>query len=86
MKKTISFSIEEDIIKYIDNYKDSNNLSSRSAALERIVLNSKYICLEEVVKSIVSGLDLKKEEIIKVDTIKDEFDDNIADSFDSMPD
>ena len=38
MKKTISFSLEEDIIQKIEQYQKQNNLSSKSAALERIVL------------------------------------------------
>lgn len=37
-KKTKTFSLEEDIIKAIVNYKIENNLSSDSAALERIIL------------------------------------------------
>ncbi|WP_066679369.1 hypothetical protein [Clostridium septicum] len=37
-KTTKSFSLEEDIIKRISDYKIQNNLSSDSAALERIIL------------------------------------------------
>ncbi|MPQ43644.1 hypothetical protein [Clostridium tarantellae] len=38
MKKTVSFNLEEDIIDKIENYQKENKLSSRSAALERIIL------------------------------------------------
>lgn len=38
MKKTRSFSLEEDVLEIIDNYKLKYNLSSSSSALERILL------------------------------------------------
>ena len=38
MKKTKAFSLEEDVIETIENYKKKYNLSSASSALERIIL------------------------------------------------
>ena len=38
MKKTKAFSLEEDVIEAIENYKKKYNLSSASSALERIIL------------------------------------------------
>lgn len=41
-KKTVSFSLESDIIEYINNFKEKNNLSSNSSALERIILEKMF--------------------------------------------
>lgn len=38
MKKTKAYSLEEDIIKTIEDYQKKYNLSSASSALERIIL------------------------------------------------
>lgn len=37
-KKNTSVNLEEDILDYIDKYRESNALSSRNKALERIIL------------------------------------------------
>lgn len=37
-KKNTSVNLEEDILDYIDNYREVNSLSSRNKALERIIL------------------------------------------------
>lgn len=41
-KKTVSFSLESDIIEYINNFKEKNDLSSNSSALERIILEKMF--------------------------------------------
>ncbi|MBY0757198.1 hypothetical protein K5V21_17340 [Clostridium sardiniense] len=38
MKKTKAYSLEEDVIRTIEEYKNKYNLSSASSALERIIL------------------------------------------------
>lgn len=72
MKKTKSFSLEEDIISKIKEYQKMNKLSSESAALERIILsftNNNDIkgLLEEIV------CETKKEN--KVNEIKENIED-----------
>ena len=37
-KKNTSVNLEEDILDYIDKYREDNSLSSRNKALERIIL------------------------------------------------
>lgn len=41
-KQTCSFCLEQDIVKFIEDFKKDNNLSSRSVALERLVLTFKF--------------------------------------------
>lgn len=41
-KKTVSFSLESDIIEYINSFKEKNDLSSNSSALERIILEKMF--------------------------------------------
>lgn len=53
MKRTKSFSLEEDIIQTIIDYKNKYKLSSDSAALERIILeyrNGYCTNMEEIIK------------------------------------
>lgn len=37
-KKNTSVNLEEDILKYLDEYREENGLSSRNSAIERIIL------------------------------------------------
>ena len=57
MKKTVSFSLEEDIIEAIEDYQKQNKLSSKSAALERMILSmkNKNENLEDIIKSLLNN-------------------------------
>lgn len=91
-KKTMSFSLEEDIIKIIDDYKISQRLSSRSTALERLLLKKESSIDKETIRSIVKEMiskdDIKveKEDNIIVDEVEQKTLNVIGDAFDSMPD
>ncbi|EPY6472559.1 hypothetical protein ACWO4B_003256 [Clostridium sporogenes] len=57
MKKTISFNLEDDIIEIIEKYQIKNNLSSRSAALERIILKLDSSSIDQTkIKEIIKEL------------------------------
>ena len=43
MKKTTSFHLEEDILNEIEEYKKEHNLSSRNIALERMLLERRFL-------------------------------------------
>ena len=43
MKKTTSFHLEEDILEEIEEYKEKYKLSSRTVALERMLLERRNI-------------------------------------------
>lgn len=67
MKKSTSFHLEEDILKYITDYQEEHNLSSRNIALERMILEIKTMkkeledktLLAEYAKSILLNSDIK---------------------------
>ncbi|MPQ42852.1 hypothetical protein [Clostridium tarantellae] len=91
MKKSRTFSLEEDVLEKIEEYQKAKKLSSLSSALERIILIElpKRTDLEEI-KDILKNArfqnvekeDYKKEDFIENDTISN----SINDSFSSMPD
>lgn len=56
MKKTVSFNLEEDIIQRIEDYKKDNNLSSRSSALERMILLQNSALDINLIKSLIRDL------------------------------
>ena len=94
MKKTKAFSLEEDVIQGIEEYKQRYNLSSLSSALERIILIElpKRTDLDEI-KSMISNLKnteiryVKKETTVdKVETKNHEMKSSINDIENSMPD
>ena len=57
MKKTVSFSLEEDIIEAIESYQKENKLSSKSAALERMILSMKNRNenIEDIIKNLLNN-------------------------------
>lgn len=97
MKKTISFNLEEDIVNEIEKYQKEHKLSSRSAALERIILKLTHVNnLLDVVKINSNGKliidDVREEDKdnkkdndkIKHDNL--ELNNSIEDTFLNMPD
>lgn len=77
MKVTVSFNLEEDIVKRIEDFQKQNNLKSRSAALERMILvkpeidtkvssiNSKEQ-IKELIKEVISEMGLDTKEVVNV--------------------
>ena len=99
MKKSRSFSLEEDVLAKIEEYQKAKNLSSASAALERIILIelAKRDDIEKITENMKELLKNVKtntviEEEIVVDENKEEeninpdIDISLMDSFSSMPD
>lgn len=90
MKKTVSFNLEEDIIERIESYKKDNNLSSRSSALERMILlqNNPWNKddLRAMIKELVNEMNFDIIEPEKMDNKLDEISMSITDSFDNIPD
>lgn len=76
-KSTKTFSLEGDIVDKIVEYKKINNLSSDSAALERIILefsykvnnynNNKLDNIEGLVTELLTRIDTKNSKDIKAD-------------------
>ncbi|EJT6502808.1 hypothetical protein [Clostridium perfringens] len=99
MKKSRTFSLEEDVLAKIEEYQKAKNLSSASAALERIILIelAKRDDIEKITENMKELLKNVKtntviEEEIVVDENKEEeninpdIDSSLMDSFSSMPD
>ena len=99
MKKSRTFSLEEDVLAKIEEYQKAKNLSSASAALERIILIelAKRDDIEQITENMKELLKNVKantviEEEIVVDENKEEeninpdIDSSLMDSFSSMPD
>lgn len=57
-KKNTSVNLEEDILEYIDNYRDQYSLSSRNKALERIIL--KFQTQEDIINNLKYFEDIVK--------------------------
>lgn len=96
MKKTYSFHLEEDIVDRIEKYKLENNLSSRSAALERLILkldnfNINEDKIKEVIKEIINESSITYDENLeknvakKVKNLNENLDKSIKEVFDDMP-
>mgnify|MGYP001603291247 CR=1 FL=1 len=93
MKKTISFNLEEDIIEKIENYQKQYKLSSRSSALERIILamgnnnidSNLIIKLLNDIKASINNKEFVKNEN-KKENDNDELSKSISNCFDEMPD
>lgn len=91
MKKTVSFNLEEDIIEKIERYKKDNNLSSRSSALERMILlhgNSSLDMdlIKSMLKDLVSDATGEIETKPEIDKKIEVLGNSIKNSFSSMPD
>lgn len=98
MKKTKAFSLEEDVIKVIENYKNKYKLSSASSALERIILIElpKRTNLEEIKSLIVelknnSNINYNGEMAVEIEEEKthiknSSLENSFKNSISSMPD
>ncbi|ELC8355011.1 TPA: hypothetical protein ACG0NJ_002168 [Clostridium perfringens] len=98
MKISKTFSLEEDVLDKIVAYQKAKNLSSASAALERIILIelAKRDDIEKITENIkelfknVKTTTLVEEEIIidknENDMINPNLDDSLAESSANMPD
>lgn len=76
-KKTVSFSLEEDIIQAIERYQKEKKLSSKSAALERIIL---------LYTMSTNGNAPANENVMDAVKDKSELDKSISDMYSNMPD
>lgn len=80
MKKTTSFHLEEDILNEIEAYKKEYNLSSRNVALERMLLERRFLRVAPIQKEVapvpaeVKVKEEKKNSILKK-SINKAFDD-----------
>ncbi|EJT6665761.1 hypothetical protein ACSW8Q_17850 (plasmid) [Clostridium perfringens] len=99
MKKSRTFSLEEDVLAKIEEYQKAKNLSSASAALERIILIelAKRDDIEQITENMKELLkNIKTNTIIEEEIVADEnkeeeninpdIDSSLMDSFSSMPD
>ena len=97
MKNTVSFNLEEDIVEKIEIYQKKHNLSSRSAALERIILsmnntNGTNMDADKIIKminSIQDSINNKEKEFSKKEIIQEKntkLNKAIKNCFDEMPD
>lgn len=71
MKKIISVNLEQDLINFIDAFQESENLSSRSEALSRILLYHKFITNENIIISTTKDVPKVKPKKKKEDPTKD---------------
>lgn len=83
MKKTRSLHLEEDIWAEIDQYKEHYNLSSRNVALERMLLERRFLINENHNFINTHNLEVKKKSEIKQDT--KETDKELDRMMDDMP-
>ncbi|HAT4225041.1 hypothetical protein ACV3P9_14045 [Clostridium perfringens] len=99
MKKSRTFSLEEDVLAKIEEYQKAKNLSSASAALERIILIelAKRDDIEQITENMKELLkNVKTNTVIEEEIVADEnkeeeninpdIDSSLMDSFSSMPD
>lgn len=99
MKKSKTFSLEEDVLEKIEEYRKAKNLSSSSSALERIILIelAKRDDIEQITKNMkelfknVKTTTVIEEEIVvdenkEEENINPDMDNSLMDSFSSMPD
>lgn len=82
MKKTTSFHLEEDILNEIEAYKKEYNLSSRNVALERMLLERRFLINSPIQKEVAVPVEVKVKEEKKNYILKK----SINKSFDDMAD
>ncbi|MBS4974313.1 MULTISPECIES: hypothetical protein [Clostridium] len=82
MKKTTSFHLEEDILNEIEAYKKEYNLSSRNVALERMLLERRFLINSPIQKEVAVPVEVKVKEEKKNSILKK----SINKSFDDMAD
>jgi len=83
-KKTVSFSLEEDIIEAIDKYKEDKNLSSRSSALERMILS--LMNFNDIMKSMSINNFQQSRKLESKEECSDILDNSIEDVYSNIPD
>lgn len=97
MKKSRTFSLEEDVLEKIEEYQRSKNLSSASAALERIILIelAKRDDIEQITENMkellknVKATEIAEEVVLdknEDNNINPDIDSSIMNSFANMPD
>jgi len=82
LKKTTSFHLEEDILNEIEAYKKEYNLSSRNVALERMLLERRFLINSPIQKEVAVPVEVKVKEEKKNYILKK----SINKSFDDMAD
>lgn len=83
MKKTTSFHLEEDILNEIEAYKKEYNLSSRNVALERMLLERRFLRIAPIQKEVAAvPVEVKVKEEKKNSILKK----SINKAFDDMAD
>jgi hypothetical protein len=82
LKKTTSFHLEEDILNEIEAYKKEYNLSSRNVALERMLLERRFLINSPIQKEVAVPVEVKVKEEKKNSILKK----SINKSFDDMAD
>lgn len=55
MKRTTSFHLEADLLDEISEYQKKYNLSSRNVALERMILERRYLLRSQYHEEITNG-------------------------------
>ncbi|HBC2031554.1 hypothetical protein [Clostridium perfringens] len=93
MKISKTFSLEEDVLDKIINYQKSKNLSSASAALERIILIelAKRDDIEQITETMKellknSNINTSNIEVVNRELIKNtQLDKSVLSSYESMP-
>ena len=75
MKKTTSFHLEEDILNEIESYKKEYNLSSRNVALERMLLERRFLINSPIQKEVEVKVKEEKKNSILKKSINKSFDD-----------
>jgi metal-responsive CopG/Arc/MetJ family transcriptional regulator len=83
-KKTVSFSLEEDIIEAIDKYQEEKRLSSRSSALERMILS--LMNFNDVIKSMSLNNSQEIRKLESKEECSDILDNSIEDIRSNIPD
>lgn len=88
MKKTTSFHLEEDIIREIDSYKEAHNLSSRNAALERMLLERRTIFAFKLNSNDLPRIQTTTEKLVEPKIVEpiDKLKTSITQTFNNMPD
>lgn len=83
MKKTTSFHLEEDILNEIEEYKREYNLSSRNIALERMLLERRFLMKMPIAAQTgTAPIKIEKKEERKKTFIGS----SVENSFNNMPD
>ena len=82
MKKTTSFHLEEDILNEIEAYKKEYNLSSRNVALERMLLERRFLINSPIQKEVAVPVEVKVKEEKKNSILKNSINKSIDDMAD----